>query len=140
MKAMKPRDRITAVLEGSGVDQVPLYPPFQGYWALGIAGIPVPLSLRKPKIGAEAQIKAAEKFGFDGLEASGDCFMPPVEALGCEVKQPDVGSGTTSAPIILEPSDLEKLEIPDLRLDHRHQAHVVAAEYLVDKIGGERFL
>jgi hypothetical protein len=33
---------------------------------LGIANISVPLSLKKPKLGAEAQIKAAEKFGSHG--------------------------------------------------------------------------
>lgn len=140
MKPMKSRDRILAVLEGSGVDQVPLYPPFQGYWALGIANLPVPLTLKKPKLGAEAQIKAAEKFGFDGIEASGDCFMPPVEALGCEVKQPDVGPGSTSFPIINEPGDLNKLEIPDIRLDHRTMSHTIATEYLMQKVGREKFI
>jgi len=140
MKAMKSRDRILAVLEGSGVDQVPLYPPFQGYWALGIANLPVPLTIRKPKLGAEAQIKAAERFGFDGIEASGDCFMPPVEALGCEVKQPDIGSGSTTFPIIIEHGDLDKLEIPDIRLDHRTMSHTIATEYLMEKVGKEKFI
>ena len=140
MTAMKPRDRIISTLKGEGADQVPLYPPYQGYWALNAAQMPVPLSMKKPKLAANIQIKMAEKFGFDGIEVSGDCFMPPVEALGCEVKQPDVGPGSTVAPIINERGDLDKLEIPDIRLDHRMMSEAVEAEYLVRKISKERFL
>jgi uroporphyrinogen decarboxylase len=129
-----------ATIEGEGVDQVPLNPPFQGFWALGIANISVPLSLKKPRLGAEAQIKAAEKFGFDGLETTGDFLMPPVEALGCEVKQPDVGAGSTWTPIIIEPGDLDKLEVPDLRLDHRLMSHTIATEYVLEKEGKNKFV
>ncbi len=137
---MRPRERVMATIKGEGVDQVPLNPPFQGFWALGIANISVPLSLKKPKLGAEAQIKAAERFGFDGLETTGDFLMPPVEALGCEVKQPDVGAGSTWTPIINEPGDLDKLEVPDMRLDHRMMSHTIATEYVIEKVGKERFV
>jgi MtaA/CmuA family methyltransferase len=129
-----------ASIRGEGVDQVPLHPPFQGFWALGIADISVPVSLKRPKLGAGAQIKAAERFGFDGMETTGDFLMPPVEALGCEVKQPDVGAGSTWTPVINEPGDLDKLEVPDIRLDHRMMSHTVATEYILKKVGKERFV
>ncbi len=129
-----------AAIKGEGVDQVPLHPPFQGFWALGIENITVPLSLKKPKLGAEAQVKAAERFGFDALETTGDFLMPPVEALGCEVKQPDVGAGSTWTPVIKEPGDLDNLEIPDIRLDHRMMSHTIATEHILKKVGKERFV
>ncbi|HOB37557.1 MAG TPA: uroporphyrinogen decarboxylase family protein [Methanomassiliicoccaceae archaeon] len=137
---MRPRERIEAVLEGRGVDQVPLYPPYQGYWALALYGMDVPTSLRDPEAGAEVQMKAAERFGFDGIEASGDCFMPYVEALGATVDQPDVGPGSTQAPIVLETADLDRLEMPDIGEDVRTQANLRAARHLVDRVGRERFI
>ncbi|NLI74705.1 MAG: hypothetical protein GX369_08085 [Euryarchaeota archaeon] len=137
---MKPRERIEAVLAGGGVDQVPLYPPYQAYWALEMYGVDVPSSIRDPEIGAEIQIKVAERFGFDAIEASGDCFMPYVEAMGAEVNQPDVGPGSTQAPILNELADLDKLEVPDIRSDYRTQAHIAATEYLIDRVGNERYI
>lgn len=137
---IRPRERIIAAIEGRGTDQVPLHPPFQGFWALGIAGVSVPLSIRKPILGAQAQIKAAERFGFDAIETTGDFLIPPVEALGCVVKQPDVGAGSTWTPIINEPGDLDGLEVPDMRLDHRMQSHAIATEHIISKVGKERFI
>ena len=122
------------------MDQVPLYPPYQGYWALALYGMDVPTSLRDPEAGAEVQMKAAERFGFDGIEASGDCFMPYVEALGATVDQPDVGPGSTQAPIVLETADLDRLEMPDIGEDVRTQANLRAARHLVDRVGRERFI
>ena len=137
---MRPKERVTATIKGEGLDQIAINPPFQGFWALGITNISVPLSLKKPKLGADAQILASEKFGFDALETTGDFLMPPVEALGCEVKQPDVGAGSTWTPVIKEPSDLDKLEVPDIRLDHRMMSHTIATEHILEKVGKERFI
>jgi MtaA/CmuA family methyltransferase len=107
---------------------------------LELYGVDVPLSIRKPETGADVQIKVAERFGFDGIEASGDCFMPFVEAMGAKVDQPDVGPGSTQAPILIEHADLDRLEMPDIRQDVRTRSHMAAAEHLVDKVGSERYV
>ncbi len=73
------------------MDRVPIGPPFQGYWAMGLAGVTVSKSIEDPKLAAKAQVDVVERCGFDGLETMWD-WLSPVEALGCEVKIPEFGT------------------------------------------------
>ena len=52
---------IFRLIEGEEADRVPVAPPFQGYWTLGIEGIPVIESIRKPKLAAKAQMEIDRK-------------------------------------------------------------------------------
>jgi MtaA/CmuA family methyltransferase len=140
MGSMSSRERVIATINREGADQVPLLPPMQGFWALGVAGVSVEAALRDPKLAAEVQMRVIERCGFDGGETMWDWLAPPVEALGCEIRQPDLGGGSTWTHVLEDPSALDKLELPDIKKDRRLQAAMETTRILVDKIGKEKFL
>ena len=59
-KMTTPKELVEAAMNLETVDRIPFCPPFQGYWALNLAGISVKDSITKPKLAAEAQFKVVE--------------------------------------------------------------------------------
>lgn len=136
---MNGRDRLMATIAMEETDRTPFLPPFQGYWALGLAGLTVQESIDKPDLAAKAQIAVAERCGFDGFESMWD-WLSMVEALGCKVKIPDSGTIPTIEPVINSPGDLDKLSIPDPYKDYRMLSSIKATEYLRSKVKDEKLL
>jgi len=118
VRTMNGKERMYAALDFQPVDMVPLMPPFQGYWALALAGVSIAESLKDPKLAAAAQVEVARKCHFDALETFWD-WLSPVEAIGCEVRVPKVGEIATWKHIIAGPNSLEGLEHPDPYDDKR---------------------
>ncbi len=139
MGEMKGKDRIIGAINKEKMDRVPIGPPFQGYWAMGLAGVTVSKSIEDPKLAAKAQVDIVDRCGFDGLETMWD-WLSPVEALGCEVKIPEFGTIPTWKGVIEDPSALDKLEIPNPKKDYRHEASVMTTKHLVKVFGKEKFL
>jgi len=125
MDAMNGMERIYAALNFEPVDTVPFVPPFQGYWALAAAQVPVSESIKNPRKAAKAQVEVAKKCHFDGVEVMWD-WMSPVEALGCEVRIPEVGEIATWKHIIAGPSTLGSIEYPNPEKDKRFVAGMEA--------------
>lgn len=130
---------IFRLIEGEEADRVPVAPPFQGYWTLGIEGIPVIESIRKPKLAAKAQMEMASRCGFDAMEASWD-WLSPVEMFGCKVRVPVKGEIVTKTRLITGPESLKNLTLPDPRQDYRALSSAESAELIVSKMGREMFL
>jgi len=131
---MNGRERIIAAINKQAVDQVPIGPPFQGYWALGVAGITTRESIEQPAHSAAAQLAMIDSCGFDGIETMWD-WMLPVEAFGCEVKMPEYGTISTWTPVVSEPADLDRIEIPDPERDYRMRSAMEATSILLDEAG-----
>ncbi|RZN45217.1 hypothetical protein EF808_07110 [archaeon] len=133
------RDRFVAAINGEPVDRVPIGPPFQGYWALQQAGVPVRTSIDKPQLAASAQLKAVERCAFDGFETMWD-WLAPVEAVGCTVDMPDVGNPSTATHVVTSPSVLDSLEVPDPEKDYRLQSAMHTTSIIRNKLGSDKFL
>lgn len=137
--SMTSKERIIAAINKEEVDRVPIGPPFQGYWSLGLEGVKVGDSIIHPMMAAKAQMATLRSCEFDLLESMWD-WLSPVEALGCEVKIPDFGSIPTWSNIINEPEDLDKVVIPDLKKDYRFEASMETTRILAQELGKEKFL
>ncbi len=136
---MNGRERLMAAIAMEETDRTPFLPPFQGYWALGLAGLTVQESIDKPEQAAEAQMAVSARCGFDGFESMWD-WLSMVEALGCEVKIPDTGTIPTIEPVIKSPGDLDSISIPDPYKDYRMLSSIRSTEYIKSKMGDERLL
>jgi uroporphyrinogen decarboxylase len=133
------KDLVYQIIQNEEIDTVPVAPPFQGYWSLGISGISVKESIDKPLAAATAQIDCSKKAGFDAFEASWD-WLSPVEMLGSKVSVPVKGEIVTKTRRIIGPESLEKIEHPDPKKDYRAVSAVQAANAIVKKVGKKKFL
>ncbi len=136
---MNGRERLMAAIALEETDRTPFLPPFQGYWALGLAGLTVQQSIDKPELAAQAQIDVADRCGFDGFESMWD-WLSMVEALGCTVKVPETGTIPTIEPVIKSPGDLDDISIPDPYKDYRMLSSIKSTEYLRSKVKDEKLL
>lgn len=132
----------TAIWREEDVDRVPFCPPFQGYWALGIAGLSTRESIENPRASAEAQFKMIKECGIDGAETMWDWLLP-VEYLGCKVKIPENGTIPTQTHIIADREALDRLEVPDIediRDFYRLKSARECTGIMAKEIGGDHFL
>lgn len=137
---MNGRERMIAAINMEPTDQTPLAPPFQGYWALGVMGVKGPDAIARPKLAAQAQIDIVERCHFDGLETMWD-WLSPVEALGCEVKIPDLGAVPTWTNVLSDDADaLSKLQVPEPAKDYRLKSSMETTEIMRKVLGEEKFL
>ncbi len=133
------KDLVYQTIHGGDVDVVPVAPPFQGYWSLGISGVPVRESIDKPLTAAHVQIDCGKKCGFDAYEASWD-WLSPVEMLGSKISIPVKGEIVTKTRRIIGPGSLDGVEHPDPRKDYRAISAVQTANEIVKKVGKDVFL
>jgi MtaA/CmuA family methyltransferase len=136
---MSSKERFISAINKEETDRVPIGPPFQGYWALGLAGIKVIDSINDPALAARAQIEVARSCQFDSIETMWD-WLSPVEAIGCEVKMPEYGTIPTWAGVISDQASVDKLEAPDPLKDYRMKASLETTRILADKLGKEKYL
>ncbi len=136
---MTSKERFLAAINKEPVDYVPTCGPFPGYWALGYSQVTASDSIKNPELGVNAQLKVIQNCDFDGIEAMWD-WLSPVEAIGCEIQMPDVGSPITMAHVIEDKDSLKKLEVPDVHQDYRIKSAVESAQRLIDHLGNEKYL
>lgn len=135
-----PKELVETALRREEVDRIPFCPPFQGYWALNLAGISVIDSIKNPKLAAEAQFRVVGPCHIDGVETMWDWLLP-AEAMGCEVKIPEHGTIPTLTHIIDGPEDLEKLSnIPEIKDFYRFKGARETTKIMADTIGKDHFL
>jgi len=96
-------------------------------------------SIKKPELAAEAQIGFLEICDADGLEVLWDWFAP-VEAIGSHVVIPDAGGPKTISHVIKDKNSFRYLKIPNPEMDQRFGCAIETAQYLIKKIGGDKFL
>lgn len=133
------KELVESALRREEVDRIPFCPPFQGYWALNLAGVSVMDSIRNPKMAAEAQFKVVEPCCMDAVEIMWDWLLP-AEAMGCGVNIPEHGTIPTLTHIIDEPGRLDELEIPEINDFYRFTGAKDTAAAMAEKLGKEHFL
>lgn len=136
---MNSRERFISAINKVETDKVPIGPPFQGCWALALAGIKVIDSINDPALAARAQLDVVRSCQFDSIETMWD-WLSPVEAIGGEVKIPEYGTIPTWTNIVNDQGSLDKLEVPDPLKDYRMKASLASTKILVDKLGKEKYL
>ena len=135
---MNGRERFETALDLGRADQVPVAPPFQGFWALDAFGVSVPTSLADPAKAAQAIIQAQQECPFDGLEVVWDWIMN-IDLLGCKSRIVDQGSPVVVEHVLSAGPDVAKLRSIDRTSDARIEAAVVSAEILLGQLADEYF-
>lgn len=134
---MTGKERILARLRGEAVDCLPLMPITMMY-AGDVAGIEYGRYARDYRLLAEAQLRVAERFGFDYVSAISD---PAREAsdLGAAVEWFDNQPPAIdeSRALIHEKSVLSGLALPDPRAPGRMRDRVEGVRLLAEKAGHE---
>ena len=138
-QAMSSKERFLAAINQQDVDYMPTCGPFQACWALGESKVTIAESIKKPELGAQAQMKVIQECDFDGLEVMWD-WLSPAEMLGCEVQMPELGAPITMSHVIDDHAALDKLQIPDIGGDNRLKSSAQSAQILIDALGKERYL
>ena len=96
-------------------------------------------SINRPRLAAEAQFKVIDGCNIDGVETMWDWLLP-AEAMGCEVKIPEHGTIPTISHVVHDATDLDKLEIPEVRNFYRLKGARETTRIMAETIGNERFL
>jgi MtaA/CmuA family methyltransferase len=137
---MTGRDRILAMIEGRTADSLPLM-PITMMFAAEQAGASYRSYVTDWKTLVEAQILAAEKFGFDHVSCISD---PTREAVDCgaavrffDDQPPAI---IESQALLAEKTNLAGLRIPDPLAGGRMHDRVRAANLFKHKIGGEKLI
>ncbi len=133
------RKLVETSLKREPVERIPFFPPFQGYWALRNENITTIDSINHPDLSAQAQLKNVGPCCFDTVEVLWD-WLFLVEALGCQVKIPEYGTIATANNIVNEPSDIDKLELPNLDIFYRYSSAKKTAHILSEKLGKTHYL
>jgi uroporphyrinogen decarboxylase len=135
---MNGRERFETALALGQADQVPVAPPFQGFWALDAFGVSVPTSLAEPAKAAQAIIEAQEECPFDALEVVWDWIMN-IDLLGCKSRIADAGQPIVVEHVLSAGPDVDKLRAMDRTPDARTEATVVGAEILLKELADDFF-
>lgn len=137
---MNSRERVLAHLAGRPVDRLPLM-PITMMFAADLVGAKYRDYCTDYKVLAEAQIRTAEKFGFDYVNTMSD---PAREAADCGAAvqyfdQQPVALIEDQA-LLADKSDLARLKIPDPLGGGRMHNGVNAVAYLKQRVGQEKLV
>jgi len=135
MNAMTGRERILALLAGQQADHISCM-PITMMFAADILGVKYGQYVRDHKLIAEAQVKAAEMFGFDHVSTISD---PACEAsdLGANIRWYE-----DQPPAIIEDDalfadkiSLARVKVPDFIAGERMSNRVQAIELMRERVG-----
>lgn len=130
-------ERILAMIEGRRPDHLPLM-PITMMFAADQIGVPYGQYARDYRALVEAQLRTAERFGFDYVSCISD---PAREAADCGANvqyfddQPPAIDETRA--VLADKTSLAKLNVPDPLGGGRMADRVQAAALLREKIGGQ---
>lgn len=130
-------ERVMAMIEGRDVDHLPLM-PITMMFAADLIGVPYGEYVTDHRILVEAQLRTAEKYGFDYVSCISD---PAREAADCgavvqyfENQPPAI---VEDKALLSDKSKLAQLKVPDPYGGGRMEDRVKAAELFRKKVGGQ---
>jgi len=132
---MTPLERAAAFREGKGVDRIQCVSHL-GEHAAFLTGVPVYEYLHSSRLMAEAQARAYEVYGQDGVSLGPDLFGL-AEALGVELLYSESERPQPARPVIGKPEEGFSLEPANPEKDGRLPLYLEALEILRDRIGGK---
>jgi len=136
---MNSRERVLAMIDGRPVDRIP-FMPITMMFAADQIGVKYGQYVEDPKILAEAQVRTAERFGFDHV--SGITDAPEVSDLGGAVRffddQPPALDESES--LLIDRTKLAGLKVPDPLGGGRMLDRVRACQLMKEMTAGEKIV
>lgn len=127
-------ERFTKVLMFQEPDRMPVYTQIHDH-AARIAGITVREMCTNAKKVFYAQLFASITYKLDAVTTAADAYNFEAEILGAKMLYPEDSFPVILEPVIKEPGDLNKLDIPELREAGRIPYLIESAELYLDKLG-----
>lgn len=131
-------ERFTKVMMFQEPDRLPVFMQIHDHSAK-VAGIPLREMCTEPKKMLYAQLYAAVKYKFDTVIMFADAYNYEAEALGAKMLFPEDSFPVILEPLIKEPRDLEKLEVPDFTKDGRGPYVIESTKLYLEKLGQYAF-
>jgi MtaA/CmuA family methyltransferase len=137
---MNGRERVLAKIEGKPVDRLPLM-PITMMFAADQIGARYYDYVTDHRVLAEAQIRTAEKFGFDYVSAISDPAREPAD-LGAAVEfyenqPPALVEGSA---LLSTKATLASLKVPDPHSGRRMEDRILGVAMLKNEVGRERIV
>ncbi|MDH5712923.1 MAG: uroporphyrinogen decarboxylase family protein, partial [Candidatus Bathyarchaeota archaeon] len=127
--------RVMAAIELKEPDYVPVVPMIT-YATAQLTGIQFSEALYSAEKMAKALIAGYKSAGYDGIYVGWESsFNLMAEAMGCKLQIQPNSVAFVRDQMIKEPSDLDKIEVPDPERDGRLPIHLKAIELVKEKIG-----
>jgi uroporphyrinogen decarboxylase len=127
-------ERLAKILMFQEPDRLPVIMQTHDHSAK-VAGVTVKDICTDPKKMLYAQLYTAVKYKFDTVVTFADLYNYEAEALGAKMLFPEDGFPVILEPLIKEPRDLEKLNIPDFTKDGRGPYIIEGSKLLLEKLG-----
>ena len=135
MSMLTPFQRVMAAIELKEPDYVPVV-PMTTYTTAQLIGIQFSEALYSAEKMAKALIAGYKSAGYDGIYVGWESsFNLMAEAMGCKLQIQPNSVAFVRDQMIKEPSDLDKIEVPDPERDGRLPIHLKAIELVREKIG-----
>lgn len=135
MSMLSPFQRVMAAVELKEPDYVPVVPMIT-YATAQLIGIQFSEALYSAEKMAKALIAGYKSAGYDGIYVGWESsFNLMAEAMGCKLQIQPNSVAFVRDQMIKEPSDLDKIEVPDPERDGRLPIHLKATELVKEKIG-----
>ena len=131
-------ERFTKVMMFQEPDRLPVFMQIHDHSAK-VAGIPLREMCTEPKKMLYAQLYAAVKYKFDTVITFADAYNYEAEALGAKMLFPEDSFPVILEPLIKEPRDLKKLDIPDFTKDGRGPYVIESTKLYLEKLGQYAF-
>jgi uroporphyrinogen decarboxylase len=136
-KSLSPFERVLSAIELREGDRVPVVPE-----ATYVFGKLLNLKFSEISKSAEKMAKALiagqREIGFDGIYAGWESsFNLVAEAMGCRMRIPEDGVPSIDDHLVKQPSDLDKVKIPDPRKDGRLPVHLETTEIIRKNVGAD---
>ncbi len=135
MSMLSPFQRVMAAVELKEPDYVPVV-PMTTYATAQLIGIQFSEALYSAEKMAKALIAGYKSAGYDGIYVGWESsFNLMAEAMGCKLQIQPNSIAFVREQMIKEPSDLDRIEVPDPERDGRLPIHLKAIELVKEKIG-----
>ena len=136
-KSLSSIERVRSAIELKESDRVPVVPE-----ATYVCGKLVKMSFseisKNAEMMAKALITAQRELGYDGIYAGWESsFNLVAEAMGCRMRIPDDGVPSIDDHVVKQPSDLDKVRIPDPQKDGRLPIHIEITRIIRKNVGGD---
>jgi uroporphyrinogen decarboxylase len=136
-KIISPIERVRSAIELREGDRIPVVPE-----ATYVSGKFLKMRFseisKSAEMMAKALITAQREIGYDGIYAGWESsFNLVAEAMGCRMRVLEDGVPSIDDYVVKQPSDLDRVKIPDPRRDGRLPIHVETTRIIRKNVGGD---
>jgi uroporphyrinogen decarboxylase len=128
-------DRVIAAVRGEPPDRVPVIPQIT-YTTAQLTGVGLVEALHSPEKTAKALLAGQRELGYDAIYAGWESsFNLLAEAMGCTMRYPEDDAPQVTGHIVQDPSDIDKVPIPDPDSEGRIPIHLETVKLVKQEIG-----